>query len=86
MIRLGNQMCRQVAFNIQTVFRNPGTANNPRLITRKMTQQRPPVNWTTSIPNQAAKDKEKIAPLGWFLLVGRHQLLYLYTQLILVVH
>eukprot|EP00099_Drosophila_melanogaster_P015860 NP_524758.1 surfeit 1 [Drosophila melanogaster] len=69
MIRLGNQMCRQVAFNIQTVFRNPGTANNPRLITRKMTQQRPPVNWTTSIPNQAAKDKEKIAPLGWFLLL-----------------
>nr|XP_017010633.2 LOW QUALITY PROTEIN: SURF1-like protein [Drosophila takahashii] len=69
MLRFGTQMCRQVAFNMQTVTRLPSGRNTQKLITRKMTQQRSPVDWTTSIPTKAAKDKEKIAPLGWFLLL-----------------
>ncbi|XP_017010633.3 SURF1-like protein [Drosophila takahashii] len=69
MLRFGTQMCRQVAFNMQTVTRLPSERNTQKLITRKMTQQRSPVDWTTSIPTKAAKDKEKIAPLGWFLLL-----------------
>jgi len=70
MLRFGTQMGRQVAFNMQTVSRIPCSRNTQKLITRKMTQQRSPVDWNTSIPTKAAKDKEKIAPLGWFLLVG----------------
>ncbi|XP_017122170.1 SURF1-like protein [Drosophila elegans] len=69
MLRLGTQMCRQVALNVQTGCRIPGSSSTQKLVTRKMTQQRTPVDWTTSIPTKAAKDKEKIAPLGWFLLL-----------------
>ncbi|XP_017048489.1 SURF1-like protein [Drosophila ficusphila] len=69
MLRFGIQMYRPVALNMQLLSRNPGINNNQKLVTRKMTQQRSPVDWTTSIPTKAAKDKEKIAPLGWFLLL-----------------
>ncbi|KAI8040932.1 hypothetical protein M5D96_006875 [Drosophila gunungcola] len=69
MLRLGTQMCRQVALNVKTGCRTPSSSSTQKLVTRKMTQQRTPVDWTTSIPTKAAKDKEKIAPLGWFLLL-----------------
>jgi len=70
MLRFGTQINRLVALNMQTVSRIPSSRNTQKLITRKMTQQRSPVDWNTSIPTKAAKDKDKIAPLGWFLLVG----------------
>lgn len=66
MLRLSNQMCRQVACTLRV----PSILNTLQKIpSRKMTQQRVRLDWNTSIPSPGAKDKEKITALGWFLLV-----------------
>ncbi|XP_016955929.1 SURF1-like protein [Drosophila biarmipes] len=69
MLRFGSQVSRQVCLHLQTLSRIPCSRNTKQMITREMTQQRSPVDWNTSIPTKAAKDKEKISPLGWFLLL-----------------
>ncbi|KAH8314658.1 hypothetical protein KR074_006830 [Drosophila pseudoananassae] len=69
MLRFGTQLCRQVPCTKLRVSGMPVFRNTLQLVTRKMTQQRPPVDFTTSIRTKSAKDNEKITALGWFLLL-----------------
>ncbi|KAH8305250.1 hypothetical protein KR018_006734 [Drosophila ironensis] len=69
MLRYGTQMCRQASVTMLRASNQPQFGKNLQLVTRKMTQQGPPFEWTRSIPTKSAKDKEKIGPMGWFLLL-----------------
>ncbi|XP_017135621.1 SURF1-like protein [Drosophila miranda] len=69
MLRLGGkQMCRQGAWVLQRVSCLPCSRNILQTATRKMTQQRSPVDFTTSF-RKDPKEKDKITALGWFLLL-----------------
>ncbi|XP_034655362.1 SURF1-like protein [Drosophila subobscura] len=65
MLRLSTQMCRQ---GVWALSRLPSSRNALQTVTRKMTQQRAPADWTTSIRTEP-KEKDKITALGWFLLL-----------------
>lgn len=70
MLRLSSQICKQ-SVTLQRLAGSTNTIPTIRLqlVTRKMTQQHPKVDFTTSIP--IAKKKDKITALGWFLLVSK---------------
>lgn len=72
MLRFGTQLCRQASCTKLGVSGMPVFRNSLQLVNRKMTQQRPPVDFTTSIRIKSAKDNEKITALGWFLLVSEN--------------
>ncbi|XP_017955064.1 SURF1-like protein [Drosophila navojoa] len=68
MIRLSSQICKQsVALQRLAGSTNTMPTIRLQLVTRKMTQQHPKVDYITSIP--IAKKKDKITALGWFLLI-----------------
>ncbi|KAH8232708.1 hypothetical protein KR038_000458 [Drosophila bunnanda] len=67
MLRLGRQMFRQEAGNRLKAC-SITSIGNLQVASRKMTQQRVRMDWST-IPAPAAKEKEKITGLGWFLLL-----------------
>lgn len=86
MLRLSSQICKQ-SITLQRLPSSINTINTIRLqlVTRKMTQQHPKIDFTTSIPI-AKKNKDKITALGWFLLVSKLMISLAFTNCPIAAH